>query len=153
MKTGELRQYTDALGGNVSPVVVNDGNAPKKIAFISYYKGEYGLHTLDRREPIVTAASADFGSPGPVLADFQAPLSHTLMKEKIKKKGKFESMSTRRFSHLFTDILIYGLLIAVSTFMMLPFIWMVSTSLKPADEIFTIPPIIISSHSTLNAYK
>jgi|RhiMethySRZTD1v2_1073278.scaffolds.fasta_scaffold203012_2 ABC-type glycerol-3-phosphate transport system permease component len=62
-------------------------------------------------------------------------------------------MSTRRFSHLFTDILIYGLLIAVSTFMMLPFIWMVSTSLKPADEIFTIPPIIISSHSTLNAYK
>jgi hypothetical protein len=92
MKTGELREYTDALGGNVSPVVVNDGNAPKKIAFISYYKGEYGLHTLDRREPIVTAASADFGSPGPVLADFQAPLSHTLMKEKIKKKGKFESM-------------------------------------------------------------
>src|SRR4029079_2238469 len=92
MKTGELRQYTDALGGNVSPVVVNDGTAPKKIAFISYYKGEYGLHTLDRREPIVTAASADFGSPGPVLADFQAPLSHTLMKEKIKKKGKFESM-------------------------------------------------------------
>ena len=62
-------------------------------------------------------------------------------------------MSTRRFSRLFTDILIYGLLIAVSTFMMLPFIWMVSTSLKPADEIFTIPPIIISSHSTLNAYK
>ena len=62
-------------------------------------------------------------------------------------------MSTRRFSRLFTDILIYGLLIAVSTFMMLPFIWMVSTSLKPADEIFTIPPIIISSHFTLNAYK
>ena len=92
MKSGELRQFTDALGGNVSPVVINDGNAPPKIGFISYYKGEYGLHTLDRREPIVTAASADFGSPGAVLADFQAPLSHTLMKEKIKKKGKFENM-------------------------------------------------------------
>ena len=47
----------------------------------------------------------------------------------------------------------YGLLIAVSIFMILPFIWMVSTSLKPADEIFAIPPIIISPHSTLNAYK
>jgi hypothetical protein len=92
MKTGELRQFTDALGGNVSPVVVKDGTAPSKVAFISYYKGEYGLHTLERREPIVTAASADFGSPGPVLADFQAPLTHTLMKEKIRKKGKFESM-------------------------------------------------------------
>jgi ABC-type glycerol-3-phosphate transport system permease component len=62
-------------------------------------------------------------------------------------------MATRRFSLLLTDVLVYGLLIAVSIFMMLPFIWMVSTSLKPADEIFTIPPIIISSHSTLNAYK
>jgi ABC-type glycerol-3-phosphate transport system permease component len=47
----------------------------------------------------------------------------------------------------------YGLLIAVSIFMILPFIWMVSTSLKPANEIFAIPPIIISPHSTLNAYK
>ncbi len=92
MRTGELREYTDALGGNVSPVVVKDGNAAPKIAFISYYKGEYGLHTLEKRDPIVTAASSDFGSPGPVLADFQAPLAHTLMKEKIKKKGKFESM-------------------------------------------------------------
>jgi hypothetical protein len=92
MKSGELRQFTDALGGNVSPVVIKDGNAQPKIGFISYYKGEYGLHTLDRRDPIITAASADFGSPGPVLEGFQAPLAHTLMREKIKKKGRFESM-------------------------------------------------------------
>lgn len=62
-------------------------------------------------------------------------------------------MTTRRLSLLLSDVLMYGLLIAVSIFMILPFIWMVSTSLKPADEIFAIPPIIISSHSTLNAYK
>jgi ABC-type glycerol-3-phosphate transport system permease component len=62
-------------------------------------------------------------------------------------------MATRRFSLVLTDILIYSLLIAVSIFMILPFIWMVSTSLKPADEIFAIPPIIISPHSSLNAYK
>jgi ABC-type glycerol-3-phosphate transport system permease component len=61
-------------------------------------------------------------------------------------------MLTRRLSLLFTDILMYGLLIAVSAFMILPFIWMVSTSLKPADEIFAIPPIIISPNSSLNAY-
>jgi ABC-type glycerol-3-phosphate transport system permease component len=61
-------------------------------------------------------------------------------------------MLTRRFSMLFTDILMYGLLIAVSIFMVLPFIWMVSTSLKPPDEIFAIPPIIISRHSSLSAY-
>lgn len=61
-------------------------------------------------------------------------------------------MLTRRLSLLFTDVLMYGLLIAVSAFMIIPFIWMVSTSLKPADEIFAIPPIIISPNSSLNAY-
>jgi ABC-type glycerol-3-phosphate transport system permease component len=61
-------------------------------------------------------------------------------------------MLTRRLSLLLTDVLMYGLLIGVSFFMILPFIWMVSTSLKPPDEIFAIPPIIISKHSSLNAY-
>ena len=61
-------------------------------------------------------------------------------------------MLTRRLSLWLTDALMYGLLIAVSAFMIIPFIWMVSTSLKPADEIFTIPPIIISPNSSLKAY-
>lgn len=61
-------------------------------------------------------------------------------------------MLTRRFSLWLTDASIYGLLILVSAFMMLPFIWMVSTSLKPADEIFAIPPIVLSPNSSLNAY-
>ena len=61
-------------------------------------------------------------------------------------------MHTRRLSLWLTDTLMYGLLIGVSAFMILPFIWMVSTSLKPADEIFAIPPIIISPNSSLNAY-
>ena len=61
-------------------------------------------------------------------------------------------MVPRRLSLGLTDFLMYGLLIAVSIFMILPFIWMISTSLKPADEIFTIPPIIISPHSSLKAF-
>ncbi|HSJ86030.1 MAG TPA: carbohydrate ABC transporter permease [Anaerolineales bacterium] len=61
-------------------------------------------------------------------------------------------MHTRRLSLWLTDFLMYGLLIGVSFFMVLPFIWMISTSLKPPDEIFAIPPIIISRHSSLSAY-
>lgn len=61
-------------------------------------------------------------------------------------------MLTQRFSRWLTDGLIYTLLIAISAFMILPFIWMVSTSLKPPDEIFAIPPIIISPNSSLKAY-
>ena len=91
LKTGQLRQYTDALGGNTSAVVLNQGRAEPKIAFVGYYKGEYELHTLDRRDPIVTAASADFGAPGPII-DFQAPLSHTLVAENKRRKGTFEKL-------------------------------------------------------------
>jgi len=90
LKSGELKQYTDTLGGILSPVVLPDP-AGAKIAFVSYYKGEYGLHALERKEPIATAASADFGAPGPII-DFQAPLQHTLVPANQRRKKAFEKM-------------------------------------------------------------
>jgi hypothetical protein len=90
LTSGELRQYTDAVSGNWSPIVLNDGKN-SRIAFISYFKNEYSIRTLERKEPLHTAASSDFGSPGPII-DFQAPLQHTLVKENQKKKGQFEKM-------------------------------------------------------------
>src|SRR5262249_39447199 len=91
LKTGELKQYSDAVGGNLYAVVLHEGSGPPHIGVITYYKGEYELHTLERRDPLVTAASSDFGSPGDII-DFQAPLSHTLVADKKKKKGTFEKM-------------------------------------------------------------
>ncbi len=91
MKSGELQQFTDALAGNYSPVVLHEGDAPPHVAFVTYYKSEYGLHVLERKEPLNKAASADFGAPGPVI-DFQAPMTHTLVAANKKKKGKFEKL-------------------------------------------------------------
>ncbi len=71
-------------------MVLNDGKM-NRIAFVTYYKGEYQMHTLERTEPLHTASTSDFGGPGPII-DFQAPLQHTLVTSKIKKKGKFEKM-------------------------------------------------------------
>jgi hypothetical protein len=90
LKNGELKQYTDTLTGNVSPIVLRD-QKPSKIAFVTYYKGEYGIHTLPRDEPLHTVASADFGAPGPII-DFQAPINHTLVKSNIHTKGTFEKL-------------------------------------------------------------
>jgi hypothetical protein len=90
MNTSELRQYTDVLGGNWSPVVLNDGKA-NKVAFISYYKGQFALQTIERKDPLHTAVSSDFGGPGPII-DFQAPLQHTVVKENSRKKKLFEKM-------------------------------------------------------------
>jgi hypothetical protein len=90
LKNGELKQYTDTLTGNVSPIVLRD-QKPSKIAFVTYYKGEYGIHTLPREEALHTVASADFGAPGPII-DFVPPISHTLVKANIHKKGTFEKL-------------------------------------------------------------
>jgi Tol biopolymer transport system component len=91
LKNGELRQYTDAVSGNFDPIVLHQADNKSQIAFITYYKGDFELHTLERRDPIITAASADFGAPGPII-DFQAPLTHTLITANQRKKGTFEKL-------------------------------------------------------------
>jgi hypothetical protein len=92
LKNGELRQFTDTLTGNLSAVAIKESGASgAQIAFVTYYKGESGLHTLVPKEPKATVATRDFGEPGPVI-DFQAPLTHTLVKTNQKKKGTFEKM-------------------------------------------------------------
>lgn len=91
LRTNALARYTDTVGGNLSPVVLNQGGDGRRIAFVSYYKGDYSVHALDRREPLGKATTEDFGSPGPVI-DFQAPLTHTLVADNQKRKGKFEKM-------------------------------------------------------------
>ena len=50
-------------------------------------------------------------------------------------------------------VLIYALLITLSVFMMLPFVWMLSTSFKPMNEVFVRPPILISQNFNLDAYR
>lgn len=90
METNELRQYTDALNANVSVVPLNVGGT-NKIAFVTYFKTEYGVHTLEAKQPVATVASADFGEPGPII-DFQPPLSHTLVKANQRRKGTFEKL-------------------------------------------------------------
>ena len=94
LKNGELQQFTDTLTGNVSPIVLRD-QKPPKIAFVTYYKGEYGIHTLARDEPLHTVASADFGAPGPII-DFQPPLiAHAGEVEHPTRRARSRSCSSR----------------------------------------------------------
>jgi len=51
------------------------------------------------------------------------------------------------------SVLLYGFLITLSLFMILPFIWMVSTSFKVPQEVFGIPPRIIPANPTWENYR
>jgi hypothetical protein len=91
LKSGELRQFTDTLTANTSPTVIRDDKGAARVAFVTYYKGEYGIHTLGREQPLYTVKTEDFGSPGPLIP-FTPPLSHTLVKQNARKKGNFEKL-------------------------------------------------------------
>lgn len=62
-------------------------------------------------------------------------------------------ISQRILNRILKDAFLYGILVVVCIFMILPFFWMLSTSLKPENEIFRIPPIILSKNSNLDAYR
>ena len=47
--------------------------------------------------------------------------------------------------HHLHKIFVYGLLLAGSIVFILPFLWMVSTSFKPSNEVFTYPPSFLPS--------
>ena len=93
LENGELRQYTDTATGNVNPILLapEEGSANDRIGFISYFKAEYGLHTIERQDPLHTTSTSDFGQPGPII-DFQVPLTHTLVTGNTRKKGRFENL-------------------------------------------------------------
>ena len=53
---------------------------------------------------------------------------------------------------ILTDIVLYSALILLSIFMILPFVWMLSTSFKLPQDIFGFPPRLIPENITLNNY-
>ena len=92
LDNGELRQFTDTATGNLSTIVLPGGDDDEdRIAFVTYFKGLYGIHTLVREEPLYAAATTDFGGPGANI-DFQAPLTHNVIAANNRRKGRFEKM-------------------------------------------------------------
>jgi ABC-type glycerol-3-phosphate transport system permease component len=62
-------------------------------------------------------------------------------------------MTARKARRFAVDVLIHLILLIAAAYMMLPFIWMLSTSLKPESETFRQPPLWISPNFSLDAYR
>ena len=61
-------------------------------------------------------------------------------------------MISRPGQKIITDLLLYTFLIFISVFMILPFIWMLSTSFKLPQDIFGYPPRLIPENLVLDNY-
>jgi ABC-type glycerol-3-phosphate transport system permease component len=62
-------------------------------------------------------------------------------------------MSARSLRSGLVTVLLYVVLIGISIFMLLPFVWMISTSFKLPEDVFGFPPVLISPRSTLVNYQ
>ena len=64
-----------------------------------------------------------------------------------KRKGLRSTVGVRLLY-----LLLYAALITAALSMLIPFVWMVFTAFKPKDEIFKMPPIIFTTHYTLEHF-
>jgi WD40 repeat protein/surface antigen Omp85-like protein len=90
LKTGVIRQYTDALGGAMAPAVL-PGKGTERVAFINYFKGEFKLQTVETAEPIKEVEQEVEQVKGE-LVDFQPDVVHSVVSENKRKKRTFEKL-------------------------------------------------------------
>jgi hypothetical protein len=90
LRTGIIRQYTDALGGNMAPAVVSS-RGTDRVAFISYFKGEYRLQTIEAVEPLKEVEQEVLVASDEML-DYQPEVVHQVVAENKRKKKTFEKL-------------------------------------------------------------
>jgi multiple sugar transport system permease protein len=66
--------------------------------------------------------------------------------------GKKQTNSLAGASKVARTVLTYAALIAAALFSLVPFAWMLSTSLKPAGEVLSANPVLIPANPTLDSY-
>ncbi len=90
MRTGTIAQYTDVFGGTMAPAPLKTSRGDR-LAFITYYKGEYKLHTKDTAEPI-KEVDQEIQSAAEGLVDFQPDVPHEVVPENKRRKRIFEGL-------------------------------------------------------------
>jgi len=90
LETGAIAQYTDVFGGTMAPAPI-EGPRGDRLAFITYFKGEYKLHTQDTEEPI-KEVEQDVRPATEGLVDFQPDITHDVIPENKRRKKLFEGL-------------------------------------------------------------
>jgi hypothetical protein len=91
LRTGVIHQYTDTLGGAMAPAAVKSGPNGDRVAFITYYKGEYHLSALDMTQPM-KEVDQEVQTVEAEMVDYQPDVSHQVVEENKRRKGTFEKL-------------------------------------------------------------
>ena len=90
LETGAIAQYTDVFGGTMAPAPLKTARGDR-LGFITYYKGEYRLHTRDTAEPL-KEVDQDVRAAAEGLADFLPDVTHDVVPENKRRKKLFEGL-------------------------------------------------------------
>ena len=90
LRTGVIGQYTDVLGANMAPQPLPTKSVDR-MAFVSYFKGDYGLFSLDLSEPM-KEADQEVQPASEGLVDFQPDVAHQVIPENKRRKKLFEKL-------------------------------------------------------------
>lgn len=90
IKTGVIKQFTDALGGNMAPAPLKTAQGDR-VGFITYFKGEYQLYTLDPAEPVKEVEQT--ATAATEVVDFQPDVTHQVVAENKRRKRLFEGLT------------------------------------------------------------
>ena len=93
LTSGDLRQYTDVIGGTFTPVVFTGANNRERLVFASYYKGQWRLYSTTTDKPLHEAEKTTLAS-APIepeaRATFRPASEFFLDEEKIEDAGGFK---------------------------------------------------------------
>ena len=90
LQTGAIAQYTDVFGGTMAPAPLHTPRGDR-LAFITYYKGEFKLHTRDTAEPM-KEVEQEVQAAAEGLVDFQPDVTHEVVPENKRRKKLFEGL-------------------------------------------------------------
>ncbi len=91
LETGVIAQYTDVFGGTMAPAPLKTPKGADRLAFITYYKGEFKLHTRDTSEPM-KEVDQDVRSAAEGIVDFQPDVTHEVVPDNKRRKKIFEGL-------------------------------------------------------------
>jgi Tol biopolymer transport system component len=75
---GEIRRYTDIVGGCFTPLELDTGEGKTALAFSTYYKGRYRMFRMDLKEPVAIVRPGEQAQEPPEIEPFEPPLRLTL---------------------------------------------------------------------------